>query len=265
MSKEIDFTVFTKPWKMPLPELGKFVKKLGFDGIELPIRDGYQVEPGKVTALTEAARILGDLEVKIGSIAGPTDEQTIAACAEAGIPIIRICVGIFEEMDYWQSIEFHRKQWDKLIPILEDSGVSIGIQNHCDHCMANAMQMYHILENYNPKHICAVWDAAHNALQGEDVDLALDIIWAKMRMVNLKNAFYRRISAPEAEVAKWDIYWTSGRQGRADWGWVVRELRKRGYKGDICLTAEYNDHEATDRLIAEDIEFVKSLFAQGQE
>ena len=100
MSNEIEFTVFTKPWKMPLPELGKFVKELGFDGIELPIRDGYQVEPGKVTALPEAAGVLGDLGVKIGSIAGPTDEQTITACGEAGIPIIRICVGIFEQMDY---------------------------------------------------------------------------------------------------------------------------------------------------------------------
>src|SRR5579859_3128850 len=27
------FTVFTKPWKMPLPELARFVRGLGFDGV----------------------------------------------------------------------------------------------------------------------------------------------------------------------------------------------------------------------------------------
>ncbi|GAI21893.1 unnamed protein product, partial [marine sediment metagenome] len=34
----IIFTVFTKPWRMPLPELGKYVSELGFDGIEFPLR-----------------------------------------------------------------------------------------------------------------------------------------------------------------------------------------------------------------------------------
>jgi hypothetical protein len=29
----------------------------------------------------------------------------------------------------------------------------------------------------------------------------------------------------------------------------------------VCLTAEYSDHDAVDRLIAEDIAFAKALFA----
>ena len=101
MGSPFAFTVFTKPWKMPLPELGKFVKGLGFDGIELPVRPGYQVEPENVDkGLPEAARILGDCSVKIGTVAGPTDEATIAACAEAGVPIIRICVRIDRKIGY---------------------------------------------------------------------------------------------------------------------------------------------------------------------
>jgi len=58
----ITFVVFTKPWKIPLPELAAFVKGLGFDGIELPVRPGFQVEPQDVARkLPEAVRILGDL------------------------------------------------------------------------------------------------------------------------------------------------------------------------------------------------------------
>jgi hypothetical protein len=30
---------------MPLPELAEFVNTLGIDGVELPVRPGYQVEP----------------------------------------------------------------------------------------------------------------------------------------------------------------------------------------------------------------------------
>jgi len=39
-----------------------------------------------------------------------------------------------------------------------------------------------------------------------------------------------------------------------------RPWKKRNFSGDICLTAEYSDHDAVDRLIAEDIAFAKSLF-----
>ena len=68
VATDVDFTVFTKPWTMPLPELAGFVKTLGFDGVELPVRPGYQVEPETVTeALPEAARILADHGLKIGN------------------------------------------------------------------------------------------------------------------------------------------------------------------------------------------------------
>ncbi len=45
---QIQYSVFTKPWKLPLSELGKLVKGWGFDGIELPVRPGYQVLPENV-------------------------------------------------------------------------------------------------------------------------------------------------------------------------------------------------------------------------
>jgi hypothetical protein len=40
----------------------------------------------------------------------------------------------------------------------------------------------------------------------------------------------------------------------------VAELRRRDYQGVVCLTAEYSDQAAVDRLIAEDIAFTKELF-----
>ncbi|HEX2999824.1 MAG TPA: TIM barrel protein, partial [Armatimonadota bacterium] len=145
-------------------------------------------------------------------------------------------------------------------PRLERYGVTLGVQNHCDRCMANAMQLRYLIGQYNPKQIAAVWDAAHNALQGEDPDLALDIVWSHLCMVNLKNAYWRRINGPEADVARWQHYWTSGRQGLANWPRIAAELRQRGYAGVICLTAEYSDEQAVDRLISEDIAFARALF-----
>jgi len=82
----ITFSVFTKPWKsIPIPQLAETVRRLGYDGIELPVRPGFQVQPETIARqLPIAARQMADAGVKICSVAGNTDEATIAACAEAG-------------------------------------------------------------------------------------------------------------------------------------------------------------------------------------
>jgi sugar phosphate isomerase/epimerase len=257
------FTVFTKPWTMPLRQLGRFIKGLGFDGIELPVRPGFQVEPEQIVrGLPEAVRLLEDCGLTVNSIAGPTTEEAIAACAEADVPIIRICLDVPPDVGYLEHEARLQRVLDALIPALDRHGVKIGIQNHCGRCVANAMGIRHLIEQYDPAQVGAVLDLAHCALNGEIPALALDIVWSHLCMVNLKNAYWRRTNGPEAPVAAYEHYWTSGRQGLCSWATVAAELQRRGYDGTVCLTAEYSDTGAVDRLIAEDISYARSLFAQ---
>lgn len=260
---KVRYTVFTKPWKdRPLGELFAFVKALGFDGVELPVRPGFQVEPdGIEKGLAEAAKVASDNGLRIGSIAGPTDEKTIAACAAAGVPLIRVMGRIPPETDYFTAVAELQMQWDALVPLLDKHAVAVGVQHHCWRYISNAMQLCCAIARYDPKHICAVWDPAHTGLEGEMEDIALDILWSHLRLVNLKNAYYERTSESGTPVPGWKVVWTTGPNGRASWPKVAEELKKRGYRGDLCLTAEYTDHDATDRLIAEDLAFAKSLFA----
>lgn len=146
----MELSVFTKPWKdMELGALGEMVKGLGFDGIELPVRSGYQVEPENVQRdLPRAARELAASGVKIYSVAGPTDEATMAACAEAGVAVIRICAGIDED-GYMATEARLQRHYDEMVPALEKYGVTLGIQNHCDRCVANAMGLRHLIEKYD--------------------------------------------------------------------------------------------------------------------
>jgi len=257
----VTFSVFTKPWKMPVAELGRLVKGLGFDGIELPVRPGYQVLPENVRRdLPKAAKQLADFGLKIASVAGPTDEATIAACAESGVPTIRICIGTGDE-GYLAGEARLQREFDALVPLLDKHGVQLGIQNHVGrNDVCNAMGLLHLIGKYDPKHIAAVWDAGHNGLCGEEPESALDIVWSHLCMVNLKNALWRRVTGPEAEWVQWQAYWTSGRQGLSPWPRVAAELKRRNYGGVVCLTAEYSDEASVNRLIAEDIAFARSLF-----
>ena len=255
----IKFSVFTKPWKLPLNELGELVKKFGFDGIELPVRPGYQVLPENAARdLPRAVDILANHGIKIYSIAGPTDEATIAACAAAGVPMIRIMVPIGEE-GYLATERRVQKEFEALLPLLEKYDIQIGVQNHVDRFVCNAMGLRHLIENFDPSRIGAVWDAAHNALSGEEPESGLDIVWSHLCMVNLKNAYWRRTNGPEAEQVLWRPWWTTGRQGLANWARVAAELKRRAYQGVVCLTAEYSDEDSVNPFIMQDLRYAKSL------
>ncbi len=259
---QIEFSVFTKPWKLPLPELARRVKSWGFDGIELPVRPGYQVPPETVGRdLPLAVKILAEEGLKIFSIAGPTSEPALDACAAAGVPVIRIMAPIADHEGYLEAEQRYQREFDALLPLLEKYSVRIGVQNHVDRFVCNAMGLRHLIEKYDPARIAAVWDAAHNGLSGEEPELAIDILWSHLCMVNLKNAYWRRVSGPEAEQVTWRPWWTSGRQGLANWARVANELKRRAYSGVVCLTAEYSDEPAVERLIAADILYARSLLA----
>jgi sugar phosphate isomerase/epimerase len=261
----IRFAVFTKPWRtMPIPALAEFVHHLGVEGIELPVRPGFQVEPAEVAReLPRAVKIFAEHGLSVFSIAGPTDEATIATCAEAGIPLIRIMVPI-DTAGYRAAEDRTRRELEALVPLLDRYGITIGVQNHYGRFISNASGLRRLLEGFDPRHVAAIWDAAHNALNGEEPELALDIIWPYLRMVNLKNAYWRRVNGPEAEAAQWQVYWTSGRHGLASWPRVAAELKRRGYRGVVCLTAEYTDEGSVERLIAEDVRWARALFDQAE-
>jgi sugar phosphate isomerase/epimerase len=254
------FSVFTKPWRLDLPALAELVAGLGFGAVELPVRPGYPVHPGNAAAaLPEAARILGAAGVRIASVAGPADRATAEACAAAGVPLIRVCLGIPAGMGYLEREAEVRRELEALAPALRATGVCLGIQNHCGRDFGSALAVRRLVEAFDPAEVGAVWDPAHCALAGEPPDLAADILWSHLRLVNLKNAYWRRTSPPDAPVAEYRWHWCPGNLGLCSWPRVADELRRRGYAGDVCLTAEYSDPEPAEALVARDLAFARTL------
>ncbi len=258
--------VFAKPWKaLPLPQLAAHVRSLGFDWIELPVRAGFPVEPENIERdLPAAVRLLSEQGVSVLNITADApldDERLYSACAEAGIGMNRV---MFRQrtLDYWAAEAKARRKLDAALPFCERYGLQIGVQNHSGRFVpVNEMGMFQLLKDYDRRYVAAVWDPAHNALEGIDSDAALDIVSPYLCVVNLKNAYWRRVTGPEAVTAEWRVYWTSGAQGRASWARVIAKLRTLDYRGPICFSAEYTDEARVDELIARDLEFARGLLA----
>lgn len=257
----VSFSVFTKPWRTKsVAELGSFVQSLGFDGIEFPLREGYQLEPGEAHKLPELARQLEDYGLRIFSVASGTDERIFAGCAEAGIPMIRVMPAIRQAEGYLASERREREKLESLLPLCKQYGVRIGVQQHYGNHVTDAMGLLHLLEGLDPQYVGAIWDAAHDALAGQQPEYGLNIVWSHLCMVNFKNAYYHRTNGPEAEAAEWKRYFTSGSQGLASWPRAASYLQERQYNGVVCLTAEYTNEQDVERLIRQDIAYAKSLF-----
>ena len=136
--------------RCPFPNWPRPCKRLGFDGIELPVRPGFQVEPETIAKqLPIAARQMADAGVKICSVAGNTDEATIAACAEAGVPVIRTMAQIPDGMNYLEAVAAIQHTYDSLLPALERYDVTIGVQNHFGHFVPNAHALLQLIEKYD--------------------------------------------------------------------------------------------------------------------
>ena len=101
----------------------------------------------------------------------------------------------------------------------------------------------------------------HEAVAGTEPELAIDTIWSHLRRVNLKNAVWLQTAEAGAASAEWSQHWTAGRLGLSPWPRVAAELRRRGYAGTVCLTAEYSGAVSVERQAAEDLAFARALFA----
>ncbi len=255
------YSVFTKPFRtLTAAELGAKVAGLGFSAVEFPLRPGYQVEPGNAAAgMAALARTLADFGVSVSSVATGTDEACFAGVAAANCKILRIMAPADKEAPYLAWEERFIGYLESLVPLCERYAVTVGVQNHYGRGASGSMELLRLVQRFSPRHIAAVWDAAHSGLAGEAPEQALEILAGRVCLVNFKNAYYRRANGPEAPIAEWKPHFTLGRHGQASYPRIAAWLKTNGYGGDICLPAEYSDEALVEELLPEELAFVKSL------
>lgn len=75
---------------------------------------------------------------------------------------------------------------DSWIPLCEKYGVKVGVQMHHGRGAMTTADMMRVVSRFDPKHIGAIWDAAHSALAGENPEQAIDVCWSHLCLANFK-------------------------------------------------------------------------------
>jgi sugar phosphate isomerase/epimerase len=237
------WSVFTKPWStMPGDELGRLVSGLGFTGAEVPVRDGAFVTPAEAEQrLPGFVAELRHHGVEVISIAGDLDESTFAACRAAGVPLIRVMAELGPD-GYAPSVRRVRQRFEAAAPLAQRYGVQVGVQPHHGRFVSSSLGVLDLLDGLPPELFRVVWDAAHDALAGDDPRVTLELVAARLAIVNLKNVLYvPREQDPSAVGGAWKPWFVPGSDGLSNWSAVFEQLDRMGWTGPICLSGQYSD------------------------
>jgi sugar phosphate isomerase/epimerase len=249
------WSVLTKPWSgLPAQALGPLVAGLGFTGAEIPVRDTAHVTPAeaerKLPAFVERLSAEG---VEVISIAGDLAESTFAACRAAGVPLIRVMAGLGPD-GYAASVARVRKELEEAAPLAERYGVQVGVQPHHGRFVSSALGVLQLLDGLPVDRFRVVWDAAHDALAGDDPRLTLELVAERLAIVNLKNVVHVPTDpAPSAVGGAWKPWFVPGPVGLANWSAAFEQLARLSWTGPICLSGQYSDSSVpvADRLRAD--------------
>ncbi len=175
----MQFAMFSKHLDMlglSLQEVGKEMKCIGFDGVDLTVRPGGRIEPCDVREkLPEAVDQLGEIGLSVPMITtnitmpnSPYAKETFEACAECGIKSLKLGYWVLSNpKEFWTRFEAARVWLNGIESLALDYDVNANIHIHSGpYLSASAQTVYMLLEDMNPCAVGAYMDSGHMYIEG---------------------------------------------------------------------------------------------------
>lgn len=246
--------MFTKFFRGLSPdEIGDIAVRMGFDGLDVAVRDGQCVSPDNVTTAMPAALArwkahglsapLVTLRTDAVDPAAPDVQAIFAACGAAGIPNIKLGYWNWPgQKPYWEEVDTIRRALDGFAALGKQHGVRSLVHTHSGCCFAsNAAGAMHLVRGFDPRYVGVYLDPAHLALDGEHLPMALDMVGDYLSMIGVKNA---RCLPVENGQGWWTDFCLLA-DGLVDWSATVQLLHASGYDGPLSIHGEYTAIEDT--------------------
>jgi len=245
--------------ELSVEQLGEKGTALGYDGIDICIRPGHPIHvDNAIHKLPKAVRIwesqnlfcpLASAAIDIIDPKSPDAEKLYAACAEAGIP--RLKIGFFRFVagdDYWQILDAARADLDGFVAFGEKFGVQTCYQIHSGQCIgSNCAGLMHLIRGFDPRYVGAYPDFGHLLLDGEDIDMGLSMIRSHLSVAGIKDAYYA--PQPDGQKPAFIPRFVKVGDGGVDWKRALGALHGLGFDGPLVVHTEYDFDESIIRNV----------------
>lgn len=253
--------------KLNYEELGRIAQQMGFDGVDLTVRPGGHVLPGRAPAdlprATETIRShglqLAMITTAITTSADAGARPTLAAASKLAIPFWKAGYVRYDFAHLPASLDLTMRIAGEFAALSKEYRVTCGIHNHSGNNIGAAVwDTYRAIEDLDPRWIGFYFDPGHATIEGGLTGWRLSQALAapRIKMVALKDFYWAR------KDKKWETKWCPMGEGMVQWPEVFKDLAAAKFTGPMSLHLEY---EALDEMaaIAKDLEFVKKLVAQS--
>ena len=240
-------------------QLGEKARELGYDGIDICVRPGHPVDlENAVQVLPEACQIwqeqglvcpLATAPVSFLEAGAPAAERLYQACAQAGIPCIKIGYWRFAEGDdYWDLLARAREGLQAFAGLSAQYQVKTCCHTHSGPCLgSNCAGVMHLVKDFDPQLVGVYLDFGHLGFDGEDMAMGLGMIRDYLSVVGVKDGFHA--PRPEDCEPPYVPMFTPLGRGSVDWRRALRLLVGMGYDGALAVHTEYQFDESIIRQV----------------
>jgi sugar phosphate isomerase/epimerase len=264
--------MFTKLFKgRTLDQVAADLTGLGFQGADLLIRPGHQLEPSAPEAIAPAVRLLeaAGLAVPMATTDlvdpdDPTTARVLGACADAGVRLVRL--GYFRSdpaTPYAAAFERARRALDGLARLAASLGVTLALQLHGRTIHASGAQAAALLRDHDARQLAAYPDPGNQATQDgrEDWRFTFEVLRPWLACVGVKNGGWFPAGRNPAGQRQWRAEWLGIADGMVPWDEILPSLAAHGFQGVLTLHSHYEGMplaQALDQTRA-DLAFVRRL------
>jgi len=270
----VTIVLFTKLFKgKDIGEVADVASSLGFDGIDLLIRRGFQVEPEQPERIRAAVERLQDAGLSVPmATTDLTDpevldtERLFAALAESGIGNLRLGYWNYDPaVGYATIFDTARRHLDRLTELARAAGIRLTIQLHGGTIHGSGAQTLALLQGHAPDVLGAYPDPGNQVVQDgrEDWRLTFEVLQPWLAVVGVKNGGWFPSTLAETGQRTWHSDWLGLDEGMVPWDDIVAHLKSTGFDGIYTLHSHYEvPYEQVIDKTRLDVNYVRRLLAR---
>ncbi|QPE03455.1 sugar phosphate isomerase/epimerase [Microbacterium schleiferi] len=249
--------------------------ELGFDGIDLLIREGFPATPADAASIESSLRRFAQSPTPV--LTATTDmtdvdrypvDRVLGACAEAGIPTVRVGYWYYDATERYAAVlERARRELAALAEVASRRGITLLVQLHGGTIHSSGALAAALTADTDPGVVGTYIDPGNQSVQDgrEDWRLTFDLLGERLRCVGVKNGGWSAGGLRESGQRVWGSDWLGVADGAVAWDDILRHLRERGYGGVLSFHGHYDlpFGQVVDQTRT-DLGFVRRIIEEGR-
>lgn len=239
--------VFTKCLQfLSYDEMAEVVAKNGFDGADLTVRKGGQVNPENVeTDLPKAMKALQKngigsnmIATDINSVEYPMAKPILKTMADLGIRYYRMgYINYDNNKTMPQNLDDIKFAFEKLEKLNREYGVTANYQNHSGVRVGGPVwDLYHLVKDSDPEYIGVQYDIRHATVEGgESWPVGMKLLAPWIRTTDIKDFIWQK-----NEKGEWKITNVPLGEGMVNFKKYFELYKSLTIEAPVCIHYEYD-------------------------